>query len=314
MHPVLIDFGVQIGSWTPRIHSYGLMLALSLILGISICVRLAERQGYDRQTSNSALMWIVIFSLVGARLLFVATNFDLFRPDFPRSVFQVLDIAGIVAYGGILGGTTAALVYFRFIHHLPFLRFADTAAPGIALGLGFTRIGCFMAGCDYGTPTTGPLGVIFPGPNPAQSSGSEAFRHHLREHLIDTSATHSLPVHPTQLYESAFGFALMGSLLWYYKRRRFDGAVIAAFFGLYGLWRFGVEYLRGDIGRGNVGILSTSQFISVFTVLAAVAAFVALRNRRPASDPVVTKATAAVTSPAAGKGPPRGARGGKRRR
>jgi phosphatidylglycerol:prolipoprotein diacylglycerol transferase len=124
----------------------------------------------------------------------------------------------------------------------------------VVLGLGLTRIGCFLAGCCHGARTDLPWGVRFP-------AGSPASR------VFGDMASPSPPVHPTQLYESALGFGLLALALWLLPRRRFSGQVFLLVTGLYAVARFFLEFIRADDDRGTVwGLLSTSQFISLAVI------------------------------------------------
>lgn len=144
---------------------------------------------------------------------------------------------GFVWYGGLIGALLTAVVYFRNRPHLNGWLYTDAFTPAIILGLGFGRIGCFLAGCCFGVPTESALGVRFP--------------------------QHAGPVHPTQLYEAAVAFLLFAFLWWKLPRRRFDGESIGLMLALYAIPRSLIELLRGDADRGSLGPLSTSQIISI---------------------------------------------------
>lgn len=174
---------------------------------------------------------------------------------------------GLAYYGGLVGGTAAALWVLRR-DGLPLLKVVDVTAMGVAMGLFFGRIGCFLAGCCYGVITDHPFGAVFP----AWSAASEG---QFREGLLSHPAMPSHPVHPTQLYE-ALGCLFISVALsqWAPRRQRFDGQTGLLFLLAYGALRFALEYLRAD-DRGLYGGLSTSQWISVAI---AVAVFVLWRN------------------------------------
>ena len=125
--------------------------------------------------------------------------------------------------------------------------------PCVSIAQGFGRVGCFLAGCCYGAPTDGPLAVIFP-------EGS--------------SAPAGVPLIPTQLISSAGMFLITLVLILYAKRDRRAGRVGALYMILYSAGRFVIEFFRSDY-RGEVGIFSTSQFISLF--IAAIGIYLWLR-------------------------------------
>lgn len=233
------------------IHGYGLMIGIGVLCCIFMGMRRAKKYGM----SEDAVIDIAIFGLIagflGAKLLYLIVEWKTFIED-PLSV---LGSEGFVVYGGITAGVLAAIVYCR-IKKLVFLEYFDLLCSSIALAQGFGRIGCLLAGCCYGRETDSFLGIVFPEGGLAPAG----------VRLI-----------PTQIISSAGNFCIMLILLWHYKRRKRVGDTGFLYMLLYGLGRFCVEFLRND-NRGTVGVLSTSQFISVFIVAAAV--ILLLINRR----------------------------------
>jgi phosphatidylglycerol:prolipoprotein diacylglycerol transferase len=162
---------------------------------------------------------------------------------------------GLTYYGGLVGASVAAWVLLRR-DGFPFWRAADMAGFGIPLGLAFGRIGCLLAGCCFGATCDLPWAIAFPGRSPASE---EQFR----DQLLTSSKLWSLPVHPTQIYESAASLVIAAfCLMWLHPRKRYDGQVFAASIALYAAARFGLEFLRRD-DRGGFWGLSTSQWIGV---------------------------------------------------
>jgi len=162
---------------------------------------------------------------------------------------------GLAYYGGLFTASAAGLWFLRR-EGFPRGAATDIAGAVIPLGIFFGRMGCFFGGCCFGVPTEGPLGMVFPAHSPASEM-------HFREGLLASKALPSLAVHPTQLYEAAGCLAIATYLLlWLHPRKRFDYQVMLAFLGLYGVLRFGIEFLRDDDRGGLLG-LSTSQLLSV---------------------------------------------------
>src|SRR5690606_29774305 len=141
--------------------------------------------------------------------------------------FFALREGGLVAYGGFLGGLLGSWWYWRN-KEVSLLAWADVVAPTLGTGLLFTRIGCYLYGCDFGAPlgegASGWLADLgtFPGPGGGHEGGSPAFVHHVQEYDLAPTAAASLPVHPTQLYESLAGLAPFGvtMLVWRYRSIR----------------------------------------------------------------------------------------------
>jgi phosphatidylglycerol:prolipoprotein diacylglycerol transferase len=267
MHPVL--FRIPLGFANLPLYSYGLMLALSLVVGWYLTLWLCERDGLDRELMGRCYIWTAVSAVVCARLLFVFTNLDRFE-DHLLDIFKVWE-GGLVAYGGFLGGFLGSVIFCR-LHGIRLLAWADCAVPSLCTGLMITRIGCLLYGCDFGKPFDGRWSIVFP-------AGSPAFNQQRIAGLLPPTATHSLPVHPTQLYESFNGLVLLGLLFAVRRFRKFSGEMFVAFTMGYAVLRYWVEILRADEQRGNIGPLSTSQFIGVATFTAGAALLVWLYSR-----------------------------------
>lgn len=283
MHPILFEIPTPWGG--VDIFSYGVMLGSSMILAWYVIMWLGEREGFLRDTLANTFIITAISAIVGARLLYIVTN-----PDEFDSLGDVINLrgGGLVAYGGFLGGFFGALFYLRSKGH-SLLAFADVAAPTLALGLALTRVGCYLYGCDYGARLGDDapewlrsLGTF---PHWADDAGSPAWAHHVSEYGLDHGAAHSFAVHPTQIYESLAGFALLGVTLWIWRRRAFVGQVLLVLTMAYGLWRFGIEYVRDDPERGFAFGFSTSQLVSLALVPIA-AFFYQQARKRQAESPV----------------------------
>ena len=185
---------------------------------------------------------------------------------------------GLTYYGGLVGAAIAAWFLLKR-DKFPFWKAADMAGFAIPLGLTFGRMGCLMAGCCFGATCDLPWAMSFPW----KSAASEA---QFKAHLIPTARMWSLPVHPTQVYESAASLAIAAfCLVWMHPRKRYDGQVFAVFLALYAVARFLIEYLRRDDRGGLLG-LSTSQLIGVGLLGAAAVIHVA-RGARKASPPAL---------------------------
>ena len=289
MYPILFSIPTPWGAIP--IYSYGVMLGSSLLFAWYFIMYMGKRvEGYNKELLASCFTWTAVGAIVGARLLYVLTNLDQY--DNFGSWFD-LRSGGLVAYGGFLGGFLTAWAFWR-LKKIPLIPFADLALPTLASGLMFTRIGCYLYGCDYGRPlgerASGWLRSAGTFPKwdteayPALAceqtiSGSPAYTHHLNEGLVAEDALSSLPVHPTQIYESAAGLVLFGIAVWLLTHRKFRGQVLVTIAGLYGIWRFGIEYLRDDPERGFAFGFSTSQLISLAIVPACIIAYVHLRKR-----------------------------------
>jgi phosphatidylglycerol---prolipoprotein diacylglyceryl transferase len=277
VHPILFELpgGVPV-------YSYGAMLLLSFAVGWMLTLGLTEREGLDRARMEWCFIWTAIAAIVSARVLFVATN-----PSMFSSLGQIFDLSngGVVAYGGFLGGLLGSAVFCGWAR-VPLLTWGECAIPSLCTGLMITRVGCLLAGCDFGKPWDGPWAIQFP-------AGSPAFQQQVREGLLSADAVASLPVHPTQIYESLAGLLLLGLVWVVRRRRRAPGESLAAFAVAYAVLRYGIEIVRADPQRGRIGAFSTSQFIGLVTCAAGLALFAWLRSR-PAGVTGVRRAQIAL--------------------
>jgi len=256
--------GVQFDSTNLPIYSYGVMLGLSLVVGWYLTLTLADRDGLPKETMANCYVFTALAALAGSRLLYVATNLDEFKSF--GDIFA-LRRGGLVAYGGFIGGYLGSWAYLAR-HKIRLMPWADVAVPSLASGLFITRIGCYLFGCDFGKrlsdTSPGWLKKMGTFPHWAQGTldggdGSPAYVRHLElfrgtplgAEVTRTNA--SLPVHPTQVYESLIGLALLSLLLWQRKSQRFRGQIFFTFVFGYGVCRFLLEIIRDDVERGEYG-------------------------------------------------------------
>lgn len=270
MHPDIFKLGPL------EIHSYGLMLALSFLLGIFLAMHRAKKENIDQNQIMDLAVIIVISAILGSRFLYVIAHLSEFRGHW----FDVINpfqgdgrvgIAGLTMLGGFLAALFFGMLYL-WKKKLPVLKTADIVVPSVGLGIFITRIGCFLNGCCYGMPTNGPFGVIFP-PNSAAG-------YHFPNEAI----------HPAQLYSSLYGLIILVTLLLIERWKKFDGFMIYSFMILYGISRFVVDLFRYYedsmvlFSLGNVSI-SVNQGISILMILTG-AAFIAynLSKRKHSAD------------------------------
>jgi phosphatidylglycerol:prolipoprotein diacylglycerol transferase len=247
------------------VYTYGVLLAAAYLLGLQFAMVRARRRGLDATRVMDLGIYIIISALIGAKLLLLVTDFQTFRSN-PAELLSLARSGGVF-YGGLILAVGVALVYIRRVG-LPLWTTCDVFAPGIALGHVVGRFGCFFAGCCWGKPTTLPWAITFTDPFAAANVGTPL----------------NVPLHPTQLYEAGAELLILILLLTTERfGRRFAGRTFWLYMLLYAISRFIIEFFRGD-DNGHVGILTTSQFISV--VLAPLAiGMLAYLARRPAPAP-----------------------------
>jgi len=259
------------------IYSYGAMLCASLVVGWFLTLWLGTRDGLPRELLANCYFVTAIAALVGSRMLYVLTNLHEFR-----DLLDVLAVrrGGLVAYGGFVAGFFGSWWYLRR-RAVALLPWADIAVPSLASGLLLTRVGCYLFGCDFGKPLSSlapswlkRLGTFPRWPSDVlDGAGSPAWLQHVDQRGLSVSSLTSLPVHPTELYESLVG-ALLLLLLWRVgKARRFPGESFFAFTFGYGYLRFWVELWRDDNERGSFGPALPEQLIVPALLLIFAAAF-----------------------------------------
>jgi phosphatidylglycerol:prolipoprotein diacylglycerol transferase len=270
------------------LHSYGLMIAAGFMVAIALAQREARRQGQDAERIGDLAFWVLVSALVGSRLYFIAVNWGDYFGDNAWITFhgtrmpRVLAVweGGLVFYGGFIAAALTAYLYMRRAG-MQFLPYADTLIPSVAIGHFFGRLGCFGAGCCWGAVSHTHLPWLARFPPVSLAYQSFAARANASELLAPDRLT-TLPVHPTQLYESFGELVLFAVLtLWVRPRKRFHGQVLATWLMAYAVLRTVVELFRGDVERGVVSGLGVGQWTSV-VIFAVGAAVWALGKRQGA--------------------------------
>ena len=227
MHPVLF----RIGSF--EIGTYGLLLAVGFFLALGLAGRLARKDNLSMEAITDLAVTVLIAGVVGAKLLMVIVDLLSGKPAAEAFSLGTLRAGGFI-HGGVIAGAAAFFWRMRK-NRLPYAETMDTLVAPLALGQAIGRLGCFAAGCCYGTSCDRPWAVTF------TSEAAERF-----------SGTHlHVPLHPVQLYSSALNFTILGILLLLHSKRKIKGSVFGAYFVLEGAARILVETWRDDPDRGT---------------------------------------------------------------
>jgi phosphatidylglycerol:prolipoprotein diacylglycerol transferase len=266
VYPRLFEIPELFGIGPLTIYTYGVMLAAAYLLGLQLAISRSRKAGLDAARVLDLGVYVVIAALVGAKLLLLFVNFNYFRNN-PNEI-MVLARSGGVFYGGLLTATLVAFWYIRR-HGLPFWTTCDMFAPGIALGHVIGRLGCLMAGCCYGRPTSVPWAITFTDPFAQSNVGTPL----------------NVPLHPTQVYEAGAELLILIFLLVTERKgRTYPGRTFWAYMLFYAISRFVIEFYRAD-ERGVVMGLSTSQFISVVLAPLSLLMLIYLARRTPQPSP-----------------------------
>ena len=232
MHPVLFSIGFL------RVYSYGFMLAVAFLISNYLASRRSHIFNLPGDYINNLTLILLVSGIIGARVFYVLMNIEYFSKK-PLESFMI-SRGGLVFYGGLLLAFLSGIIFSK-INKLSILDTADLIAPFAALGHAIGRIGCFLNGCCYGKETISPLGIKYPG--------------------IDAK------IYPTQLFSSAGLFIIFLILFYLQPKRKFKGQVLFLYLILYGISRFFIEFLRGDLMPVYYN-LTLTQLISIACVIA----------------------------------------------
>lgn len=253
MYPVIIRIGPL------AIHTYGLLIAMGFLLAIWLAVRQAKKTAVSHEKIIDLGFYCLIAALIGSRLFFVLTNWSIYADNL-IDVVKIWE-GGLVFYGGLLFAIPTAVWYTRR-KRLELWQTVDIFAPSIAIGHAIGRLGCFSAGCCYGKPAEWiPWSVTFRNP--------------------DSLAPIGVPLHPTQLYESAGEFLNFLILIVMRRHQAFKGQLFWMYILNYSIIRFIVERFRGDEARGFIlPDFSYAQGISIIMFVTAILFIIRLKKRQ----------------------------------
>lgn len=238
----------SIGPFT--VYGYGLMIAIGILAAYCLAEYRARKLGMDDERVFGLTIWAVVSGIIGGKVLFYLTILPQIVAD-PSLLYRDL-MEGFVIYGALIGGFVGIVLYCRR-WKMNVLSYLDLALPSVALAQGFGRIGCLLAGCCYGQETDSAFHIVF---------HNSAY------------APNGVPLVPTQIISSVLDFLHFGLLILFAKKwKKGEGQITGLYFALYSAGRFILEFFRGDLERGSVGALSTSQFIAIFAFFFGVVLF-----------------------------------------
>ncbi len=232
----------HIGSFS--MPTYGLLVALAFLTALWLASKFAKERGLNSENVVNLGVYCALVGMLGAKILMIVLD-----PEYRAHPGEIFTLATLQSAGIFFGGFILALAFaigYMGMQKMPVLLSCDIFAPGVAIGHGIGRLGCFAAGCCWGKPTRLPWGIAFTNQD------------------VTTGVPLNIPLHPTQLYE-AFAEALICLfLIWRLKKAHRDGSIIGWYLVLYGLVRFGVEFLRmHDASNPLGGPFTLEQWISL---------------------------------------------------
>ncbi|CAM4321330.1 prolipoprotein diacylglyceryl transferase, partial [Deinococcus marmoris] len=311
MNPVFLQIGTFTIAW------YGVLITLGIVIGAWLGTRMARQRGLNVNLFSDMILWMIIWGLVGARLVFVLTSWGQFADTpFPRVLLDIINLrsGGISIHGGLIGGILVLLYYTRR-YKLNFYQYADLCVPGVALAIIGGRIGNIMNGTDtVGRVTGWPIGFRWPDsaqafhggmcvPNSNPDMDLSQYCQEIGGQLVMTA-----PVHFAQLYGVIIGVILsVASYFW--LRSHKPGWAFWQFWLWYSILRAGWEetfrlnpltfnsYLSQGLDKSGIGLFTDTQVISIPLIIASIIMLIRIRKQPDTPLPVETR----VESPTGGQ-------------
>lgn len=270
----LENVGQTISVFGFEIAYYGIIIGLGVLAGIVIAAFLAKKTGQDPDTYCDLALYAVILSVIGARIYYVIFSWDSYKNDL-LSIFNIRE-GGLAIYGGVIAAIITVAVYGK-IKKIPFGLMADTAGPGLILGQIIGRWGNFFNREAFGDYTDS----LFAMQLPVDAVRSSDITEKMMEHVEIIDGIRYIQVHPTFLYESLWNVCVLAIMLWWVKRKQFNGQVFLIYLFGYGVGRFWIEGLRTDslmfFGTG----LRVSQVLAIVLAVGAIVInIIAMRKKK----------------------------------
>lgn len=259
----LKNVGQSISVFGFEIAYYGIIIGLGVLAGIAIAALIAKKTGQDPDTYYDLAIYAVVLSVIGARIYYVIFSWDSYKDDL-LSIFNIRQ-GGLAIYGGVIAAILTVFVYAK-VKKISFGLLTDTAGPGLILGQIIGRWGNFFNREAFGEYTNGPFAMQLP----VDAVRSSDITEKMLEHTEVIDNIRYIQVHPTFLYESLWNVCILAIMLWWMKRKQFDGQVFLIYLFGYGIGRFWIEGLRTDslmfFGTG----LRVSQVLAILMAVGAV--------------------------------------------
>ena len=252
--PTLLELGPLAIRW------YGLLLAVGLLAGTSVCAYLTKKRGKNSEDVYSLAFWLAIFGIIGARLydvLFIDWDY------FSRNLLEIFKIwqGGLAIHGGIIGGAIGLMVWCK-LKKQSIPEWLDLAVVGLSLGQAIGRFGNYFNQELFGRPTDLPWAIPID------------LMHRPQQHLAETH------FHPAFLYESLLNLMLFGLLLYLIRRGKLPaGAIAGIYVAGYGLIRFVLEFIRID-ETAMIFDWRLPQVVSTMIIIGAVVFLFFILNKK----------------------------------
>lgn len=262
--------GFYIGDF--YIAFYGVIIGLGVMLGIVMAAHAGKVMGMNPDDVWDFALYAVVFSVIGARLYYVIFAWDSYKNDL-LSIFNIRQ-GGLAIYGAVIGAFITLFVYTR-IKKCKALNLGDAGVTGLILGQILGRWGNFFNREVFGEYSDGLLAMRLP---MAAVRDHSDITENIRAHMVE--GTNYIQVHPTFLYESLLNLVVLIFMLWYMKRKAFDGEICLVYLGGYGIIRFFVEGIRTDQLKIPGTEIAVSQLLGMLLFIFAVSMDIGVRMYR----------------------------------
>ncbi|NLK21425.1 MAG: prolipoprotein diacylglyceryl transferase [Epulopiscium sp.] len=253
------------------IYRYGVLIGLGVISGLLLALREAKKTNQNPDDYIDFLMYSIIAAIIGARLYYVIFSWD----DYKDNLLEIFAFreGGLAIYGGILASILVAWIFTKK-KNISFGLLADTAAPSLVLGQAIGRWGNFFNQEVFGRYTDSLFAMRLM----KQNVMGQPLTENILNNIYTYEGVEYIQVHPTFLYESIWNLGVCLLLLWYRKKKKFDGELFLLYLVGYGCGRTWIEGIRVDqLMVGNTGI-AISQIVSIVLVLISISMIVYKRR------------------------------------
>ena len=287
-----VNLGLKFSDWIKSfkignfdIYFYGCIIAFSVLLALTVASIVAKKTGQDPDTYAELMIWAVVFGIIGARLYYVAFDWDSYKDNL-KEIFNLRG-GGLAIYGGVIAGSLTAWLYCKK-KKLNIRQILDTGFVGVVLAQATGRWSNFVNMECFGGYTENLLAMRL---NVAKVNSS-MLTEDLLSRMVTVDGVSYIQVHPTFLYESLWNLCLFVVLLLVTRKKRFHGQVFLLYLMGYGVGRFWIEGLRTDqlkIGSTDIAI---SQVVSVVLCAAALVLYIIGMKKAKEVDSILAKAEA----------------------
>lgn len=262
--------GITIGGFT--IAFYGMIIAAGMLSGLWLACHQAQRTGQKKEVYTDFAIYAIIFSLIGARLYYVAFSWENYKDDLLQ-IFNTRG-GGMAIYGAVIAAILTAIIYCK-VKKYNFFLLADTAVGGLVLGQIIGRYGNFFNREAFGEYTNSlfAMRLRVNQVNPANITEL------MRSHMTTIDSVQYIQVHPTFLYESLWNILVLVLILVFTTKKKFNGEIFLLYLVGYALGRVWIEGLRTDqLQIGSTGI-AVSQVLSGAIVIVGVVVWICVRRK-----------------------------------